>query len=825
MDLTVIEGDDSILLEINNNVPTLQLSPPSTASVEVVASGVSSLNGRIGPVTLTAADIISGVLASARLGTGTASATTYLRGDGTWATPAGGSGSSSLATLTDVAIVSAVSGDFLRYDGAKWVDYILTKSDVALGSVDNTSDVNKPVSTAQQTALNLKANIASPTFTGTVGGITATMVGLGNVTNTSDANKPVSTAQAAADALKVGLAGTETITGLKTFSAVVDYTSAQTVYAGLTNASTRPALGIARIAGEISGRASTIGADDGFLRISAGGGATTGAKTWIDVSGYSTVPDMDRVIVFGAAGAERLRIAPSGVTSTVPFTGSGSGLTGIPESGVTNLTTDLGLKAPLAAPVFTGDAAFASIKASGANLFIKDSTATTQITITSAGLTAVGAITAASFSGVGTNLTALNATSLGSGTVPLARLGVSGTPSATTFLRGDNTWATPSGAGGSSTLAGLTDVAIVAAASGDFLRHNGTAWVDYVLTSTDVGLGSVNNTADSAKPVSTAQQTALNLKADLASPTFTGTVSGITKTMVGLGSVDNTADTAKPVSTAQQTALNLKANIASPTFTGTVSGITAAMVGAAATIHSHAATDITSGVIAIAQIPTGTTGTTVALGNHTHAAADIVSGVIATARLGTGTANSTTYLRGDGTWAVVSAGSSTLAALTDVAITAAAAGDFLRHNGTAWVDYVLTKSDVGLANVDNISDVNKPISTATQTALNLKMSNAYSISAVSGTTYTAVLGDAGSTLTVFTNASAVTYTIPLNSSVAYPIGTVLNCATTGAGQVTIFPTGGVVFIGGAYKSARQGAVWSLIKTGTDTWIVNGDVTP
>jgi hypothetical protein len=59
------------------------------------------------------------------------------------------------------------------------------------------------------------------------------------------------------------------------------------------------------------------------------------------------------------------------------------------------------------------------------------------------------------------------------------------------------------------------------------------------------------------------------LKAPLASPTFTGTVSGITASMVGLGSVTNTADTAKPVSTAQQTALDLKANLASPTFTGT----------------------------------------------------------------------------------------------------------------------------------------------------------------------------------------------------------------------------------------------------------------
>jgi len=63
---------------------------------------------------------------------------------------------------------------------------------------------------------------------------------------------------------------------------------------------------------------------------------------------------------------------------------------------------------------------------------------------------------------------------------------------------------------------------------------------------------------------------ALALKAPLASPTFTGTVNGITKSMVGLSNVDNTSDANKPVSTAQQTALNLKANLASPTFTGIV---------------------------------------------------------------------------------------------------------------------------------------------------------------------------------------------------------------------------------------------------------------
>lgn len=100
-----------------------------------------------------------------------------------------------------------------------------------------------------------------------------------------------------------------------------------------------------------------------------------------------------------------------------------------------------------------------------------------------------------------------------------------------------------------------------------------------VLSPADIGLGNVNNTSDASKPISTATQTALDLKAPLASPTFTGTVSGITKSMVGLANVDNTTDLAKPVSTATQTALNLKAPLASPTFTGTVSGITKAMVG------------------------------------------------------------------------------------------------------------------------------------------------------------------------------------------------------------------------------------------------------
>jgi hypothetical protein len=65
-------------------------------------------------------------------------------------------------------------------------------------------------------------------------------------------------------------------------------------------------------------------------------------------------------------------------------------------------------------------------------------------------------------------------------------------------------------------------------------------------------------------------QNQLDDKAPTDSPTFTGTVSGITGSMVGLGNVDNTSDLDKPISTATQSALDLKSDLASPTFTGTV---------------------------------------------------------------------------------------------------------------------------------------------------------------------------------------------------------------------------------------------------------------
>lgn len=83
----------------------------------------------------------------------------------------------------------------------------------------------------------------------------------------------------------------------------------------------------------------------------------------------------------------------------------------------------------------------------------------------------------------------------------------------------------------------------------------------------DVGLGSVDNTSDLDKPVSTATQAAIDLKENKL-PAGTGemflradkTWQTITKSSVGLGSVDNTSDLAKPISTAVQGALNGKSD-------------------------------------------------------------------------------------------------------------------------------------------------------------------------------------------------------------------------------------------------------------------------
>jgi hypothetical protein len=102
--------------------------------------------------------------------------------------------------------------------------------------------------------------------------------------------------------------------------------------------------------------------------------------------------------------------------------------------------------------------------------------------------------------------------------------------------------------------------------------------------------------------------------------------------------------------------------------------------------------------------------------------------------------------------------------------------------------------------------------------------------AQTGTTYTFVLADADQKLVTASNASAQTYSIPTNASVAFPIGTVINIIQIGAGQVTIQAvTSGTttVLSNGATAAAPklrvQYSAASLIKVATDTWYVVGDI--
>jgi hypothetical protein len=92
------------------------------------------------------------------------------------------------------------------------------------------------------------------------------------------------------------------------------------IHDGFSNSTVRPALttstiGAFEIRGVGSGGGGTTqsdGSDDGFLRLSSGGGTNANAQSSIDISGFSSTADMNNNIVFRTAGTERLRIDSNG---------------------------------------------------------------------------------------------------------------------------------------------------------------------------------------------------------------------------------------------------------------------------------------------------------------------------------------------------------------------------------------------------------------------------------------------------------------------------------------------------------------------------------
>jgi hypothetical protein len=294
----------------------------------------------------------------------------------------------------------------------------LTKSSVGLGNVDNTSDANKPVSTATQTALDLKANLAGPTFTGTVVLPSTTSIGNVSATELGYVDGVTSAIQTQIDS-KLSLAG-GTMTGALTLSgapssdlhaatkAYVDNVTAGINFhqpvrvattGNITLSGTQTIDGVAVIAGDrVLVKDQTTQTQNGIYVVASGswtratdadntpdgelkGGDFTLVLEGTVNSGYGYVCSNTSAITIGttnvtyaAFNAAKAVTAGSGLTESTPGTldiatggvtsamiadgtivnGDISASAAIDQSKISGLSSSLALKANLAAPSFTG---------------------------------------------------------------------------------------------------------------------------------------------------------------------------------------------------------------------------------------------------------------------------------------------------------------------------------------------------------------------------------------------------------------------------------------------------------------------------------------
>jgi len=588
----------------------------------------------------------------------------------------------------------------------------ITKSMVGLGSVDNTTDANKPVSTATQTALDLKlasataaftyAPLANPTFTGSVAGITKTMVGLGSVDNTADASKPVSTAQQASLDLKANLVS-PTFTGSVSFD-----TGVALIFEGATA--------------------------DGF-------------ETTLTLAD----PTADRSLTLpNATGtlATQEHVASELGTHTADTTS----VHGIAD------TADLATKS------------YADTAASNA---VSTSLGTHEAdTLAVHGITDTADLATKSYSDTAVSTHSSDTTSVH---------GITDTADLATKSYSDTAVSTHSS--DTTAVHGITDTSLLVTIAGSQTLTNKTITTPLGLVKSDVGLGNVDNTTDANKPVSTAQQTALDLKANLSGPTFTGTVSGITKTMVGLGNVDNTTDVGKPVSTAQQTALDLKANLSGATFTGAVSGTSLTL----------------SGDLTVNGTTTTLNSTSLSVDDKNIELGSVASPSDVTADGGGITlkgATDKTFNWVDATDSWTSSEHINLASGKDLkvngtAVISSTAGGFIFTDGTQTLEGVPSRTPI------------------------IQKTASYTLSALTER----------DDLIEVASGSATTITIPLNSAVAFPVGTSIDILQTSTGQVTIAGSVGVTINSTpGLKLRTQWSTATLFKRAENTWVVYGDLT-
>jgi hypothetical protein len=294
-----------------------------------------------------------------------------------------------------------------------------------------------------------------------------------------------------------------------------------------------------------------------------------------------------------------------------------------------------------------------------------------------------------------------------------------------------------------------------------------------------------------------AESDAVTAAASYTDAEITAAVAALTKSSVGLANVDNTSDADKPVSTATQTALDAKASLSGATFTGSVEIDQNLTVDGNLTVNgttfNASATSITieDNMVQLAHQNTANTvdlGIVVAYNDGSAKHAGIVRDVSdAKWKLfkDVATEPSTTVAFGEGSLDALAVG-----ALEATTVTPSA--------GVVFSDGTQTKEGV---------PSRTPI---------VQKTASYALSQL---THRDSLIEVDST-------SATTLTIPLDSTVNYPIGTTIDILQTNTGQVTIAPVSGSVTVN-ATPGLKLRTRWSsatLLKRAANTWVVYGDLT-
>lgn len=246
-------------------------------------------------------------------------------------------------------------------------------------------------------------------------------------------------------------------------------------------------------------------------------------------------------------------------------------------------------------------------------------------------------------------------------------------------------------------------------------------------------------------------------------------------------------------------------------------------------ISAHTAATTAHGATgAVVGTTNAQTLTSKTLTNPTINAAVITGAVTSTATITGGTINPATLQQG-GVAAVVVSGAQTLTGKT---LTSPIISSIV-NTGTLTLP-TSTDTLVGRATTDTLTG--KTISGANNTLSNIAQASVTSLttdlaakadlsltSTAKTANYTIDLGDAGESIEMNV-ASANALNVPNNNTVAFPLGTTVLVIQSGAGQTTVTPVAGVTINATpGLKLRTQWSVATLIKRGTNEWVLAGDV--